>query len=222
MLIMGIKWLLILTYLLVLGEPLGLVSASDLAQTESTSSPRFEDKAAGVAISWPTELVQDKSPAALNAAALLILKPAQGRYPTVNLLQAPGPFDVSKAANLIVDSYRLVGFTDASITRYELLSSGWPYAELRYRGNDGFISSRVLIINGPNSHLILTMIDDPAAPRNADGIWGNIVSSIKIDPKILHDSTHNIKSQGHLWNTTALLLLVGLITALLLRRYTRG
>jgi hypothetical protein len=219
---MGIKWLLILTYLLVLGEPLGLVSASDLAQTESTSSPRFEDKAAGIAISWPSELVQDKSPAALNAAALLILKPAQGRYPTINLLQAPGPFDVSKAATLIADSYRLVGFTDAIVTRYQLLSSGWPYAELRYRGNDGFVTSRVLIISGPNSHLILTMINDPADPSNSDKIWESISSSIKVDPKILHDSTYNLKFQGHLWNSTLLLVFVGLITALLLRRYTRG
>lgn len=182
-------------YLVILAAVM-LVSVADIgvASAESTdsttiSSRQFISPRGGVRLTWPPELEQMNPDSPAAAAALLLLQPKSGDFPTLNLIEVPGRFDPDRAAETVADSYRAVGITDARVRSSRLLRQGWPELELTYSSQTGQALSWVLVIPRPDSHLVLTMVDRlESAPTHRE-LWESIVASIILDsPSTARDS----------------------------------
>lgn len=160
---------------------LGVIGACAAAGNEDASGGQFDSLSTGIKLSWPKELVRSDAQDPASSAALLVLKPSHEAYPTINLIEVPGRFDLSRAAETVSDSYRAVGLTDAEVQRSTILPQGWAELELTYGGGAGVSRSRVLVIPRQESHLVLTLVDLAASKDANEALWRSVLSSIRIN-----------------------------------------
>jgi hypothetical protein len=108
-------------------------------------------------------------------------------FPTFNVLVMPGPYDLgqadSKHADSILDSYKLVGITDALPVRWLRFKLGDQNAfnmELKYRNQGKDLTSSVTIATASDRHYILTYIDETAEWESNKDFRSRIIGSFTV------------------------------------------
>jgi hypothetical protein len=151
------------------------------ADGEDALGGQFDSTTLGIHLSWPNYFLRVQGDDPASRTALLLLRPASGAFPTINLIEVPGRFELSRASELVADSYRSVGLTDAVVKEAAVLPQGWAELEVAYGGGLGPTISRVLVIPRADSHLVLTMVDTAALASAHESLWRSIASSIQVE-----------------------------------------
>jgi len=140
-------------------------------------------------LSYPAEFTSSKTTdLAEKSEIALLLRHAQEGYPTFNVLVQPTAYDasgVSLAAQTsrVLESYRLVGITDARILHSALTSLAARQAfsaEIAYRNQGQEFISSLWIVPAGDRHLILTFVDYAANFAAHKYLRDQIVNSLAV------------------------------------------